>query len=465
MGRHRLVRVEAGLARWAAAGVRRGSDVVVVLSRAVPSAQQPVQPGDPLPGISPAEFEDFRLGLEDFLEVETAEEGLGPAYNATSCAGCHNVPAVGGIAPVTTVRAGIRDADGSFRDVDSTRGSLFQVTSIPTHGCQSVVPPEANVIARRVPIPLFGAGLVEAIPDTTILALADPNDADGDGVSGRAAMITDRASGDVRVGRFGWKAQIATLLEFSGDAYRNEMGITNDLFPEELTFNLTDMQLRFCDPIPEPEDVPELGTGPARHRQLRGVHEVSGSAAAWPEDARRSPLGRRLFDRSAAQCATCRVSRPALISARSSTSARWRSFPISCCTTSERAMGFGRSRESPKRSGHLRCGGSAFDGHSSTMAAPRRSPTRSASMPNEAQSAMDRLAPPTATRDRVLDVVSRVPLGLPAVGCHLQLCGGSHPDHDLPVVLATDHDLVGRAVAGFDPQCLTGLQVAVFEKT
>ena len=260
MGRHRLVRVEAGLARWAAAVCAAGL-AVVVLSRADPSAQQPVQPGDSLPGISPAEFEDFRLGLEDFLEVETAEEGLGPAYNATSCAGCHNVPAVGGIAPVTTVRAGIQDADGSFRDFDSTRGSLFQVTSIPTHGCQSVVPPEANVIARRVPIPLFGAGLVEAIPDTTILALADPNDADGDGVSGRAAMITDRASGDVRVGRFGWKAQIATLLEFSGDAYRNEMGITNDLFPEELTFNLTDMQLRFCDPIPEPEDVPELETG------------------------------------------------------------------------------------------------------------------------------------------------------------------------------------------------------------
>ena len=368
------------MARWAAAVCAAGL-AVVVLSRAVPSAQQPVQPDDPLPGISPAEFEDFRLGLEDFLEVETAEDGLGPAYNATSCAGCHNVPAVGGIAAVTTVRAGIRDADGSFRDVDSTRGSLFQVTSIPTHGCQSVVPPEANVIARRVPIPLFGAGLVEAIPDTTILALADPNDADGDGVSGRAAMITDRASGDVRVGRFGWKAQIATLLEFSGDAYRNEMGITNDLFPEELTFNLTDMQLRFCDPIPEPEDVPELGTGRRGIDNFEAFMKFLAPPPRGPRTAQVTAGEETFRSVSAAQCATCRVSRPALISARSSTSARWRSFPISCCTTSERAMGFGRSRESPKRSGHLRCGGSAFDGHSSTMAAPRRSPTRSASMP------------------------------------------------------------------------------------
>ena len=228
-------------------------------------AQQPPQPGDPLLGLTPAEFEAFRLGLDDFLEVETAEEGLGPAYNGTSCSECHSIPAIGGIAPVTTVRAGQRLANGEFKDFDPARGSLFQLFSIPTHGCQSVIPPEANVIARRVPIPVFGAGLVEAIADETIRALEDPLDLDGDGVSGRAALVTDRASGDRRVGRFGWKSQVATLLEFSGDAYRNEMGITNDLFPEELTFNLSEEQLLDCDPIAEPEDIPELGTG------LRGI--------------------------------------------------------------------------------------------------------------------------------------------------------------------------------------------------
>ena len=245
--------------RYLSATTLVGLSVWLVNGRS--AAQQPVQPGDPLPGLTASEFEEFRIGLEDFLEVEEAEEGLGPAFNGTSCAACHNVPALGGIAPVTTVRAGIRQEDGSFRDIDPARGSLFQLFSIPTHGCQSVIPPEANVIARRVPIPLFGAGLVEAIPDQTLLALEDPLDLDRDGVSGRAAIVIDLVTGDRSVGRFGWKAQIATLLVFSGDAYRSEMGITNDLFPAELTFELSEAQLKACDPIPDPEDFAEPGTG------------------------------------------------------------------------------------------------------------------------------------------------------------------------------------------------------------
>ena len=84
-----------------------------------------------------------------------------------------------------------------------------------------------------MPIPLFGAGLVEAVPDETLLALEDPFDRNRDGVRGRAAIIVDVATGERRVGRFGWKAQQATLLAFGADAYRNEMGITNDLFPQE----------------------------------------------------------------------------------------------------------------------------------------------------------------------------------------------------------------------------------------
>ena len=239
--------------------------VLVLTAPIAPIAQREVQFGDPLPGVTPEEFEAFSLGLEDFLEVEDAEEGLGPAYNGTSCAECHSVPAIGGIAPVTTVRAGRRLSDGSFQDFDPERGSLFQLFSIPTHGCQSVIPSDANVIARRAPIPLFGAGLVEAIPDEAIVALEDPHDLDGDGISGRAARVIDLDSGAQRVGRFGWKSQVATLIVFGADAYRNEMGITNAIFPEELTFNLTEEQLRECDPIPEPEDIPELGTG------LRGI--------------------------------------------------------------------------------------------------------------------------------------------------------------------------------------------------
>ena len=247
---------------------RRGSARLLALAAVlagvgagVVRAQKTALPGDPLPGLTPREFEEFSLGLDDFLEVEDAEEGLGPAFNGTSCAGCHSVPAIGGVSPVAETRAGIREADGTFRDIEPSRGSLFQLFSIPTHGCQSVIPPEANVIARRVPIPLFGAGLVDAILDETIIARADPLDLDRDGVSGRAAIVTDRATGETRVGRFGWKAQVATLLEFGADAYRNEMGITNDLFPDELTFRLSELQLRLCDPIPDPEDIPDRATG------------------------------------------------------------------------------------------------------------------------------------------------------------------------------------------------------------
>ncbi len=282
--------------------------VVTVVGAAMlqvaPDAQRSPQPGDPLPGLTPAEFEAFRLGLEDFLEVETAEEGLGPAYNGTSCAECHSIPAIGGIAPVTTVRAGRRLANGEFEDFDPSRGSLFQLFSIPTHGCQSVIPPEANIIARRVPIPVFGAGLVEAISDDSIRALEDPSDLDLDGVSGRAAMVTDRSSGDRRVGKFGWKSQVASLLDFSGDAYRNEMGITNDLFPEELTFHLSDAQLRDCDPIDDPEDVPDLGTG------LRGIDNFEAFMkflAPLPRGATTpdSLAGEEVF--RAVGCATCHV--------------------------------------------------------------------------------------------------------------------------------------------------------------
>ena len=211
-------------------------------------------PGDPLPGINGSEFEEFRLGLRDFTEVETAEDGLGPAFNGASCAVCHSVPAIGGAGVVAEVRAARRDERGEFVELAPTSGSLFQIFSIPTHKCQPTIPPEANVISRRVPIPLFGAGLVEAIPDEVLMALDDRDDRDGDGVSGRAAIIVDIATGHRRVGRFGWKAQHATLLAFGADAYRNEMGITNDLFPDELAFGISPEQMKLCDRIPDPED-------------------------------------------------------------------------------------------------------------------------------------------------------------------------------------------------------------------
>jgi len=261
-----------------------------------------VLPGDPLPGITPVEFEEFRLGQEDFLEVETAEEGLGPAYNATSCAVCHSVPAVGGASAIAEIRAARRGPRGEFVALYPSGESLFHLFSVPSHSCQPIIPPEATVIARRMPIALFGAGLVEAILDETLLALEDPFDRDRDGVSGRAAIVVDRASGIRRVGRFGWKAQHATLLSFSGDAYRNEMGITNDLFAQEAASGVSYERMRLCDPRPEPEDVRDPRTG------KRGIDNFT-SFMKFLAPVARNPIdevvrnGERTF--SALGCSAC----------------------------------------------------------------------------------------------------------------------------------------------------------------
>ena len=261
-------------------------------------------PGDPLPGINASEFEEFTLGLDDFTEVESAEEGLGPAFNGTSCAVCHSVPSIGGAGVVAEVRAARRDERGEFVELAPTSGSLFQIFSIPTHRCQPVIPAEANVISRRVPIPLFGAGLVEAIPDEVLMALDDSEDRDRDGVSGRAAVVIDIATGHRRVGRFGWKAQHATLLAFGADAYRNEMGITNDLFPDELAFGISPDVMALCDRIPDPEDRPD------RRTRRRGIDNFESFMKFL------APAGRGTIDENvrvgealfgAVGCATCHV--------------------------------------------------------------------------------------------------------------------------------------------------------------
>jgi CxxC motif-containing protein (DUF1111 family) len=241
-----------------------GVCLIAAAFAAVINAQGRTGFGAPLPGLLPAEFERFRVGLDDFVEVETAEEGLGPGFNAASCAVCHNVPAIGGVSLVSEVRAAYREEDGTIRPLTGYDGrpldTLYHLFSTPNHACQPAMPADANIIARRVPIPTFGAGLVEAIGDETLLALEDPDDRDGDGVSGRAAIVIDIGTGHRRVGRFGWKSQHATLRTFSADAYRNEMGITNELFPDELVNNVHPDNIRLCDPIPDPEDVADRRT-------------------------------------------------------------------------------------------------------------------------------------------------------------------------------------------------------------
>ena len=278
--------------------------LVAVVMQAPAEMQAPGTLGGPLAGVTAKEFSEFRLGLDDFSEVESAEEGLGPAFNGTSCAVCHSVPVVGGGGVILEVRAGHRDEAGDHTGLNAAGDTLIHMLSTPAHGCQPIIPDDVTVIARRAPIPLFGAGLVEAIPDETLLALEDPFDRNRDGVSGRAAVVVDLASGDRRVGRFGWKAQHATLLAFGADAYRNEMGITNDLLPQEFAFGVSAERMRECDPLPDPEDAPDRRTG---RRGIDNFESFMRFLAPVPRGAVDATTreGERVF--TAIGCAACHV--------------------------------------------------------------------------------------------------------------------------------------------------------------
>jgi CxxC motif-containing protein (DUF1111 family) len=265
-----------------------------------PSQGRPPQPGNPLAGITADEFELFTIGQGDFLEMEEAGEGLGPVFNGLGCAQCHATPAVGGVSPVAEVRIGRVNEEGEFQVLGGD--TLYHLFALPNQECQPAIPKEANVIARRIPIPLFGAGLVEAIPDEAIVSLEDPDDADADGISGRAAWVEDVATGRLRVGRFGWKSQHATLLAFGADAYRNEMGITNDLFRDEVGAGIDPEALRLCDPKPDPEDSREPLTG------LRGIDAFEAFMKFLAPIDRESlsteaARGEAVFDRMG--CASC----------------------------------------------------------------------------------------------------------------------------------------------------------------
>jgi CxxC motif-containing protein (DUF1111 family) len=266
--------------------------------------------GDPVQGITAREFELFRLGLEDFTEVENPDEGLGPVFNGRSCAECHSIPRIGGSSTITEVRAGIRKDDGSFEEYPG--GSVMQMFSVPPHETQITIPPEINVIARRKSLPLFGNGLAEAIPDAVLIALEDPEDRDADGVSGRAHRVHDKASGTTRIGRFGWKAQQATLLAFGAEAYRDEMGITNDLFPDEACPGGDCEKINFFNPVPGLQDALDPNTGQRGIDNFENFMKLLGPPPRGPVTDQ-ALEGERLFQ--AVGCTACHT--PAFVTGES----------------------------------------------------------------------------------------------------------------------------------------------------
>jgi len=197
----------------------------------------PAQFGDPLPGLTTDQTTNFTVGQAQFQTPDGIADGLGPIFNAQSCVACHDQPltstgavTIGGASAITETRFGATNADGTFNPLTSEDGTLLHQSSI-VPAAQETVPKDATIVAHRKTTPLFGAGLIEAIPDSTIMANVHTTPIDG--VVGRAAVLTDAVTTEIHtnmVGRFGWKCQESTLLAFSGDAYLNEMGVTNRFF-------------------------------------------------------------------------------------------------------------------------------------------------------------------------------------------------------------------------------------------
>jgi CxxC motif-containing protein (DUF1111 family) len=188
--------------------------------------------GDPIAGLTEQQALDFSLGQAQFNGKEGISDGLGPIFNAQSCNACHTQPLVNGVATSGGASAVTETRFGNAKGVFDL---LHQACIDPS--VQDLVPEDSTVVAHRKTTPLFGLGLIEAIPDATIKN--NVHSPAVDGVTGRVAILTDSVTtsiikngqGTNSVGRFGWKCQEATLLAFSGDAYANEMGIANRIFP------------------------------------------------------------------------------------------------------------------------------------------------------------------------------------------------------------------------------------------
>ena len=211
--------------------------------------------GDALPGLTTAQNQAFANGKATFNEVETPADGLGPAFNEKSCGTCHNIGGTGGTGAQFEVRAG-RLVNGTFNDLANEGGQLFQLHGIggSVVGCNfngEVVPADANVQAKRRTTALFGLGFVDATPDATFTALAASQPS---AIRGQVNMVFNISAGRNTAGKFSWKSQVPTLFQFSGDAYLNEMGITNPQFPVENLPQGSAATLAACDKVPELKD-------------------------------------------------------------------------------------------------------------------------------------------------------------------------------------------------------------------
>lgn len=254
--------------------------------------------GATVPGLTVEEEARFARGKAFFDHDFSPEEGLGPLYNQARCSSCHDVPVLGGSGTELVVKA-TRFADGRCDLLQAEGGDNLQqrVTGVlASHGItREKAPSRATHVTDLAAPTLFGLGLAEAVPEEVILSLADPRDRDGDGISGRVGRTPDG-----KVGRFGQKADAATVREFIAGALLQEMGLTTTVHPEELRPNGADLPAD-ADPAPDPEVSDEV-----LDALVDFVRYLAPPAPARPADARdatRVARGRVVFEEIG--CASC----------------------------------------------------------------------------------------------------------------------------------------------------------------
>jgi CxxC motif-containing protein (DUF1111 family) len=259
-------------------------------------------------GLTEPPGDTYALDQQIYEQVHDASTGLGPVFNARACAECHQNPVSGAASQFTELRAGHLDANGNFVNptvlINDGANSIAGRSIINDRAilpqAQEHIPATENIRALRAALNTLGDGFVEAIDDSTLKAIAQQQPDLSEGrIHGEAIEVPVlEAPGQNRVGRFGWKDQHSSLLSFIGDAYLNEMGVTNRLRPKDTT--------TIGKITKDPEDVPDtLGLADIDHfaQFVRGTKVPPRDAAlAATADAQ---AGQALFEKI--RCNTCHV--------------------------------------------------------------------------------------------------------------------------------------------------------------
>ena len=269
--------------------------------------------GTPLPGVTTYESEQFVLGQALFNRTFTPEEGLGPLFNQARCSSCHDLPTSGGHGAEPVTKVSDFDERTGCNLLKEDGGDLLQASVVPALRTAGILPERIPVSATavtelRAPA-LYGIGLVEAIEDEDILIKADPDDQDGDGISGRPGLGPDGS-----LGRFGSKAQHATLSEFIENAIRGEMGLTTPAHPVEEMPNGLPLP-EGSDPVPDPEI--ETSDLTLLSAYIGFLAQPPRRTLDSPEDQAASEEGRQIFANIG--CATCHT--PTLVTGNHQSSA------------------------------------------------------------------------------------------------------------------------------------------------